>query len=189
MSDAGPPIPAERIAGVVLAGGESRRFGRDKAEEFYCGRKLIDWSIAALAPHCDLILVSGHAHADHDSVADAPTPGLGPLGGLAGAMHAAAAKGYSHILTLPCDTPHVPDALLERMRRSERGAYLISCPVIGFWPVDDADRLAAHLLSGASRAVRAWTDICGGEAVESDLAIANINHVEDIERLGAIRTP
>lgn len=190
MDGTGHPVAVERIAGVVLAGGKSQRFGRDKADEPYRGRKLIDWSVAALEPHCDTILVSGHTHPHLDTVPDSPAPGLGPLGGLAGAMRAAQARGYSHILTLPCDTPHVPDVLLTRLRMAEHGAFLPACPVIGFWPVDGAGRLEALLLDkDASHAVRAWTDIFGGEAVESDVAIANINRAEDLAGLAGDDAP
>ena len=56
-------------------------------------RKLIDWSIAALAPVCGAVFVSGHAHAARESVPDRPRAGLGPLGGLAGALTAACDAG------------------------------------------------------------------------------------------------
>ena len=144
---------AASIAGVVLAGGASSRFGRDKAEEIYAGHKLIDWSIAALAPVCGAVFVSGHAHAARESVPDRPRAGLGPLGGLAGALTAARDAGYERLLSLPCDTPHLPKGLLDRLCRSDGAAFVLSCPVIGIWPSADADRLAAWLADDGSRAV------------------------------------
>ena len=39
---------ASSLAGVVLAGGASSRFGRDKADEIWRGSTLLDWSIAEL---------------------------------------------------------------------------------------------------------------------------------------------
>jgi molybdopterin-guanine dinucleotide biosynthesis protein A len=174
---------AASTAGVVLAGGASSRFGRDKAEEIYAGRKLIDWSIAALAPVCGAVFVSGHAHATAESVPDRPRAGLGPLGGLAGALTAARDRGFARLVSLPCDTPHLPEGLLDRLCRSDGAAFVLSCPVIGIWPSAEADRLAAWLADDGPRAVRAWAEAIGAQAVESD-AILNINRVQDMEKLG-----
>lgn len=174
---------ATAIAGVVLAGGASSRFGRDKAEAVYRGRKLIDWSIAALTPFCGAIYVSGHAHATCASVVDRPRPGLGPLGGLAGALTAARDAGYAHLLSLPCDTPQLPEGLLGRLCRTGGAAFVRSCPVIGLWPSADADRLAAWLEDDGPRAVRSWAEAIGAQAIETD-TIVNINRVQDMEKLG-----
>ena len=174
---------APSLAGVVLAGGKSSRFGRDKAQEAWRGRRLIDWSIAALAPYCETIFVAGRHHSSCESVADRPRAGLGPLGGLAGALAAARERGYEHILSLPCDTPHVPPDLLRRLSKRSGAAFVASCPVIGVWPCADADLLAAWLESGQTSAVRAWTQTIGAEPVEVAEPIININRIADLERL------
>ena len=176
---------AASIAGVVLAGGASSRFGRDKAEEIYAGRKLIDWSIAALIPLCAAIFVSGRAHATCESALDRPRAGLGPLGGLAGALTAARDRGFARLVSLPCDTPRLPDGLLGRLCRSEGAAFADACPVIGIWPTADADRLAAWLADDRPRAVRAWAEAIGARAIESE-AIVNINRAGDMGRLGEV---
>ena len=168
----------KRIAGVVLAGGRSSRFGSDKAEAFYRGRRLIDWSIAALEPHCQAIFVSGHTHPAFPHVPDLPDRGLGPLGGLAGAMRTAQAAGFTHILSLPCDTPEVPTALLDGLCRSD-GAYVTACPVIGLWATGDGTQLESSLAQGGSKSVRAWAEARGYPAIDAG-PILNINHVADI---------
>ncbi len=178
------PEPApRRIAGVVLAGGKARRFGGDKASALYRGRPLIDWSVAALEPHVERIFVSGHAHPVHPSVADRPQRGLGPLGGLAGALHAAREAGCSHLLSLPCDTPHVPDALLANLCRSKGAACAAACPVIGCWPVGLGEALEQHLASGGRRAVHAWVEIIDAAAVEGFEMVVNINSTADLDKL------
>jgi molybdopterin-guanine dinucleotide biosynthesis protein A len=171
-----------RIAGVVLAGGRSQRFGRDKAEEIYGERKLIDWSIAALQPLVGTIFVSGRDYPPFVSVADRPEPGMGPLGGIAGAMAAAKAAGYTHLLSLPCDTPDVSPGQLARLCDAADSAYLAACPVIGLWPTDQAERLERHLAQGGRRSVRAWGEAQGATAIDGD-DIANINSIADLERL------
>lgn len=164
-----------RLAGAVLAGGQSRRFGRDKARAIYRGRPLIDWSIAALAAHVELLLVSGGDYPPHESVPDVPEPGLGPLGGLAGALRVAAARGHTHLLTAPCDTPHIPEALLASLVQRETAAYAAHCPVIGIWPTSLAPGLAAYLQSGAPRAVKRWAEHIGAGPLGDDMPVPNIN--------------
>jgi molybdopterin-guanine dinucleotide biosynthesis protein A len=73
--------------------------------------------------------------------------------------------------------------LLDRLCRLDGAAFVLSCPVIGIWPSADADRLAAWLADDGPRAVRAWAEAIGAQAVESD-AIVNINRVQDMEKLG-----
>lgn len=172
--------PAKRIAGVVLAGGRSSRFGSDKAEALYKGRPLIDWSIAALAPHCEAIFVSGRDHPSLPRTTDRPAPGMGPLGGLAGAMQAVSAAGFTHLLSLPCDTPQLPAGILEHLSQLESDAYVASCPVIGLWRVGKGKALEEWLAEGRPRSVRNWAQANGYSAVECG-PILNINHLADID--------
>lgn len=172
------------LAGVVLAGGASSRFGRDKAEEVWRDRSLLDWSIAALDPFCDTIFVSGRDHPGSESIADRPRAGLGPLGGLAGALTSARDKGYDRLLSLPCDTPRVPPDLLAHLAASQSAVFVAACPVIGLWPTADADRLAAWLVKSGAGSMRAWTAIIGAEPVEINQLIANINRPDDLAALG-----
>ncbi len=171
------------IAGVVLAGGLSQRFGADKAEALYHGRPLIDWSIEALTPYCDTLLISGREHPAHASVTDRPHPGLGPLGGIAGALFVAREHGCQYVLSMPCDTPELPDNLLRALVEAGRPAYAAACPVIGLWPVLLAEALEQHLADGGPRSVRRWAEIAGIEAVES-APIPNVNTPAELQQLG-----
>ncbi len=82
-----------RVLGAILGGGRSSRFGSDKALATLDGRALIDRVAAALAPQVDALIVVGRDHPGLTAVADRPAPDLGPLGGIAGALHYAAAHG------------------------------------------------------------------------------------------------
>lgn len=174
---------ASRVAGVVLAGGRSERFGSDKAAALWRGRSLVDWSVAALAQNCDVIFVSGRDHPAHINTADRPGPDLGPLGGLAGALFAANEQGCDRLLSLPCDTPDIPPDLLGRLCAQDKAAYVDSCPVIGIWPVADAARLESWLASGKPRAMRAWTDEIGAIPVSAGSPIVNVNRPDDLAHL------
>lgn len=171
------------ILGVVLAGGCSSRFGADKAEALYRGRSLLDWSAGNLADFTDSVVISGRRHSAHGSVEDRPHAGLGPLGGLAGAMAAAAERGFAHVLSMPCDTPDVPHALLAELCREERAAFAAGCPVIGFWPSALAGELEEHLLRTGDRSIRHWAKSIGACPVGIGLDIANVNYAGDLERL------
>ncbi|MBY4638104.1 NTP transferase domain-containing protein [Sphingopyxis sp. XHP0097] len=170
-----------RTLGAILAGGSSTRFGSDKAEALLDGRRLIDLSIAALAPHCDAIIVVGRAHPDFGSVADRPRGGMGPLGGIAGALAAAAEGGFGQLLTAPVDCVRLPPDL--RAVLEPAPAYLAAQPVIGLWPVEALEALDALLAEGTKLAVRAFGDRVGARAVETGFAPPNINSAADLARL------
>ena len=101
---------AEAPVGVVLAGGASRRMGRDKATLAVGGETLV-WSAArrltAICPRVVLADAGRKLLPDVPSVPDGP--GRGPAAGLLGA--AAAFPGHP-LLVLACDLPRVPVALL-----------------------------------------------------------------------------
>ncbi|HVR91992.1 MAG TPA: NTP transferase domain-containing protein [Novosphingobium sp.] len=92
-----------RTLGVILAGGASRRFGSDKALAILRGKPLIGHAIAALLPHCEALVVAGHETSLVPVIADYPGPGLGPLGGLAGAFDYGRAHGFTQILSSSVD--------------------------------------------------------------------------------------
>ena len=120
----GPVISGERCTGVILAGGGSTRFGgRAKGLEVIGAERIIDRVASALRQACDdLLLIAAHEDA-HGwlpgiRVAGDVRPGLGPLGGLHGALtHAGGA-----IIAIAWDMPFVPDELVARLRAEGEGA-------------------------------------------------------------------
>ncbi|MBB4630571.1 molybdenum cofactor guanylyltransferase [Sphingosinicella soli] len=164
-----------RILGAVLAGGESRRFGSDKAEALLDGKRLIDHAAASIAPFCETVVIAGRT----GGVPDRPAPGLGPLGGLCGALAYGAEQGFEAVLTTACDVPELPEALM-RVLIAAPPAVIESLPVVGVWPTSLGVRLAAYLESGAPRAMRAWCETAGAQMVAWPQAIRNINRLEDM---------
>ena len=171
-----------RLLGAVLAGGRSSRFGSDKAEALWRGKPLIQHAIDALRPMVDDLVLCGRAYGDVGAIADRPNAGLGPLGGLNAALHHAEAHGFAAVLSVGCDTPLLPVALLERLRASGGASYVGRLPVIGYWPAELAGPLDIFLAEQRKHSIRAWAD--RAEAVAIDWPkLANINEPKDIAAL------
>ncbi len=119
-----PPLP---FSAVLLAGGKSSRMGRDKAGLIIDGQPL--WqrqleTLRAVGPR--ELFISGrfdgpYAQAGVEIVQDA-TPGLGPIAGIAAALHRATSP---LLLVLAIDLPEIGAEFLTRMveqaRRSNAG--------------------------------------------------------------------
>jgi molybdopterin-guanine dinucleotide biosynthesis protein A len=116
--DAVQPEEAWFLAGLILAGGQSRRYGQDKAFAKLLGRPLIDYVIDALAPAAGrLFIVAGSAepfaaYSKRLSVLTDEVPGLGPLGGLYAGLKASPDE---YCATAPCDSPFIDSSLVAHM--------------------------------------------------------------------------
>ena len=168
------------MLGVVLAGGQSRRFGSDKALALLDGQPLIDHALAALAG-CAARAVAGRDWPGVTALPDRPAPDLGPLAGLNAALHHAAAHGFTHVASLPVDCPALPADW--RARLGNGPAHAAGQPVIGVWPVTLAAGLDAYL-AGGGRRVRDWVALAGACAVDLG-PLPNLNHRDDLGRLQA----
>lgn len=116
-------LPRPRLFGVVLAGGQSRRYGSPKARVRLAGLTLLERALAILhaagletgviANRAD-DLPAGHPRAAVPVRRDL-TPGAGPLGGLHAALAWARERGDAGVFLLGCDLPLVPPALVARL--------------------------------------------------------------------------
>lgn len=170
------------IAGAVLAGGQASRFGSDKALAHLDGVSLIQRSIDLLKPWCEILVVAGRSHPGLPSVDDWPTPGLGPLGGIAGAMRFATAQGAERLLCIPCDTPIIADKIFSQLVASDAPAFVDACPVIAIWPTSLGGALSRHLETSGGMSLRRWANMVGAHAIASP-PIININHPGDLENM------
>lgn len=168
--------------GAVLAGGESRRFGRDKALALYRGVPLIEHAAALLRPFTDAVVIVGGEREGVEAVPDRPAPGLGPLGGICGALAHARMHGFETVLTVPCDTPDLPADALAALISVEAPAFLEPLPVAGVWLTRDLASLGSHLVSGGRRSVRGWCAACGAQPVAWVTDFTNVNRQEDLPR-------
>jgi len=190
----------ERIAAVILAGGEGRRMGGvDKGLVAYRGRPLIEWALANLVPQVGECVISANRNLEtyagygHRVLPDTLPDFPGPLAGVLAALDAVDADW---LLVVPCDTPHLPADLVSRLREAARQAQVPlaiaaddarmhhSCFIVR---TDQRDSLAAFLARG-ERAVRHWQAGLASTTVRFDAAsLANLNQPDDLlPREGAV---
>lgn len=161
------------ILGAVLAGGQSSRFGSDKALAALGGQTLLARAVASLEAQCDGVIVVGRG-----DVPDRPRPGMGPLGGINAALHHAASHGYSDVLTCGVDCGGLGPQT--RSDLAPAPAYAADQPVIGLWPASAAPALDAFLASDAKHSMRAFAAMIGARAINLSASPANINTREDL---------
>jgi molybdenum cofactor guanylyltransferase len=172
-----------RRLGALIAGGQSLRFGADKALALIDGRALIDHVADHLRSQCDEVIVCGRAWGDMISVADRPSPGLGPLGGLSAALHYGAAQGFDMVVTAGCDTLPVPTLpAAERSPVVVAGQYLF-----GRWPVSLAAQLETHLATSKDRSMRRWMAATGARQIAVATQLHNLNTQADFRRYASTR--
>jgi molybdopterin-guanine dinucleotide biosynthesis protein A len=174
------------ILGAVLAGGRSTRFGSDKALAEYRGRTLIAHAVDALSGWCEHVVVVGRETAPAPTLPDWPRAGMGPLGGLAAALHFARDEDYELLLTCGVDSLGLPEGLPELLGKAP--AFVASQPIVGLWPV-----LGPVSVVGAVEAIlhdedgphslKRFTAAIGARAVDCPVAPANINTRADLAAL------
>ena len=179
-----------RIAGVVLAGGRSRRFGRDKALEPLEGRPLINWSLETLRPATVALAVNGpKALADRVGLAcvEDCAGADGPLAGVLGGLRWALAQECTHLMTVPCDTPFLPLDLASRLAAAIGDRPMVAASaarvhaLCALWRVDAVDPLLALASEPDQPSMQAIIQRLGGGYVNfpDEAAFANLNTPAD----------
>ena len=109
----------DNITAVILAGGKGRRLeGQDKGFVEINNKPLIEYVIDRISPQVDSLVINANRnHARYKEygypvISDDLSGFQGPLAGFSTAM---ALVQTSHILSLPCDAPLIPDDLVSRM--------------------------------------------------------------------------
>lgn len=189
------------VAGIVLAGGGSRRMGADKCMLDLGGRTLLQRAVDALDAVADevvtvtgpgrpppLVRSPGSLYHAVDSIADG-----GPLVGILAGLEATSAPVA---VAVACDLPFVqPDLLRLLLDRVSEGARFV-VPVhegqpqllCSAWRGDAAPLLRAHVEAG-DRAVHAMLDALDAELVPPEVwrdadpegwSFVNVNTPEDL---------
>lgn len=194
---------ADRVLGVILAGGENRRYGgRHKALDTIGGRRILDRLLSSLSPVCDETVIVANVRAAYEGagheVRPDRVPGLGALGGLHTAVAWAAELDCEAALVVACDMPFVPESLLRLLaERAGRAGVIVPAsdsrrgfePLCAAYGVDCEPAIAAALEAG-DRAIVSFFDAVPVEVLSSELVgehgdpsvvFMNVNRPEDVD--------
>ena len=197
---------------MVLAGGRSSRMGSgDKCFAPLAGKPVLAHVIARFKPQVAALAINANGEPSRFAsfrlpiIADRIVGRVGPLAGLHASLAWAKESGANirHVVTVACDTPFLPDDLVERflaaleetgreccVARSGKGVH----PVIGLWPLRIAGKLETALDQGQRKA-STWAEQqravevffpptqLGGRAIDP---FFNINRPENLAEADAL---
>ena len=190
------------ILGAILAGGQSKRMGKDKLFLELNNKKLIEHTIDKVKKYLKKIIIITNQdnkfffENNLTTVKDCVEGQLGPLVGMLTAMKWAKENlsKCSWIATFPCDTPFFPESIIKRfIEESEKKESLILCAsshgrkhnIFGLWSLDLYDKLKDDLINKKVRKVQDWTEKNKIKNLEFKFKdydpFFNINTEEDLE--------
>jgi len=192
----------DNILGAILAGGQSKRMGKDKLFLEFNNKKLIEHTIDKVKKYLKRVIIITNQDNEFFSknnlttVRDCIEGQLGPLVGILTAMKWAKENlsKCSWVATFPCDTPFFPESIIESfIKESEKKESLILCAsshgrkhnIFGLWSLDLYDKLKDDLINKKIRKVQNWTEENKIKNLEFKFKdydpFFNINTEEDLE--------
>ena len=141
--------------------------GGDKGLVALCGKPLVEHALAVLSPQVDRITINANRNREryaaygHPVIADSRQGFQGPLAGMLSCLEAAQTE---FMVSVPCDSPLLPDDLVARLFRqlSEEEADISVAhngdrmqPVFTLMPTSLASSMQAFLDSGG-RKIDRW---------------------------------
>ena len=168
-------MTTEGIAGVLLAGGLSRRMGGgDKSLRTLGGRSILERIVATVRPQVGPLVLNANGDPARFAAFGLPVAAdvvegfAGPLAGVLTGMEWARnnAPDCRWVASFATDAPFIPADLVARLMTAvEREGADLACarsdgqdhPVFGLWRVDLAGDLRRAMVEEEMRKVDAWT--------------------------------
>jgi molybdopterin-guanine dinucleotide biosynthesis protein A len=183
------------ISGIVLAGGQGRRMGGvDKGLQILRGKPMVEWVLERLIPQVSEIVINANQNTEryaslgHRVVGDELSGFAGPLAGLHAGIKAAR---HPLVVTVPCDSPFLPEDLVARLRNGLADNAIAVArtgeqphPVFALVRANVLDNLESFL-RGGGRKIDAWYGALRFVEVPFDdeaEAFRNINTLEELKR-------
>ena len=194
-------ISPENITAVILAGGLGRRMGGvDKGLQLIHGKPMVQQVLDRLQPQVGKVLINANRHLDEYKgfgvpiCSDSISGYAGPLAGI----HAALLQtNTAYLVTVPCDSPLLPNDLVSRLsvaasEHQADAAVVVTDneeqrqrhPVFLLLKSDLRSSLERYLNNGG-RKVDDWLASlnCVDVPFDDETAFTNVNTPEDIQAL------
>ncbi|MFM7755540.1 MAG: molybdenum cofactor guanylyltransferase [Actinomycetota bacterium] len=191
------------LVGYVLAGGRSRRFGRDKSLVVIDGLRAMEHQVSVLAPICDgpVTVVGTQGNEVLGAAVIGDVGGRqGPLDGLVTALDHAASLGATRAAVVAVDLWNLTSEIVARLAGEFDEAlddvvHLRAAdsrrdqPLCAVWSVASSlPVLEAAFASGERSVVRAWAGLRRRAFDVDDPVLVNVNTPEDYARWAAARS-
>ena len=190
------------ILGVVLAGGQSKRFGQDKSQVQLGGKILIDYILLEILDQFNEILIISNndikfLNSKKITKIEDYKKDLGPLGGVLTAMKWIKKnnRDYKWISTFPSDTPffkkkYLSDFIKNIDDKKSKLFFIKSNDkrhnIFGLWSTELLDRLEDDVTNKGERKVEIWANKVGVKTINMEFKnndpFFNINTKEDLEK-------
>jgi len=190
------------ILGVVLAGGQSKRFGQDKSQVRLGDKILIDYILSEILDTFNEILIISNNHikflnSKKVTKIEDYKKDLGPLGGVLTAMKWIKEnnKNYKWISTFPSDTPFFKKKNLQdfikNINYKDSKLFFIKSNdkrhnIFGLWSLDLLERLEDDVIKKGERKVEVWANNVGVKTINMEFKnndpFFNINTKEDLKK-------
>jgi len=189
------------ILAVVLAGGKSKRFGKDKNSVKLGSKTLLEHVIYKIYEKFEeILIVSSNPLEIKNKKKITIIPDylndFGPLAGVLSSMKWVKEnkKPYKWIATFPSDTPFFNSSIIEeyklRIANNESDLFFIKSNekrhnIFGLWSINLLEKLEEDLIKNGFRKVEEWANKIGVNVIEVKTkkydSFFNINTKEDFE--------
>ena len=177
------------MKGIILAGGQSKRMGQDKALMMVNGKPLIRIVHDLLKPQVNQIAISGYQNYNLNIpyISDSPQGPKGPVAALYAVWQLRGETTTSGFFTVPVDCPNFPNNLCERLY-GERSAIAVTPTrthqAFGWWLYKDLKFVFDREYLQTSFSLKRVAEICDARHVQwlDEKLFYNINTPNDLNR-------
>tara|TARA_B110001450_G_scaffold243232_1_gene254327 strand:+ start:422 stop:1042 length:621 start_codon:yes stop_codon:yes gene_type:complete len=189
------------ILGVILAGGKSKRFGKDKNHIKLDNKTLLEHVLFKINNKFKEILIVSSDNQEIKKIKNVIVipdclNDFGPLAGVLSAMKwiKENQKQYNWVATFPSDTPFFETSIIEEYKKrsniNDSLLYFVKSNnkrhnIFGLWSIDLLKTLENDLIKNNFRKVEDWANKIGVKTIDIEIKefdpFFNINTKEDFE--------